>query len=272
MEKKPIIAHRGAHSFFCENTLPACAKAFELACYGVEIDLVCSADDKLLLAHDPFADKQFTLDENGKRIEDNRFDNFFELEYSDIRKLRLGEIAEKKFPGQTLCKTYFPLLTEFLLLAKRAKTLYKHDFLLCLEVKSDENQYGKFYPFPERYARLLVAELKEFSDLNIVIFSSDLLFLTELHRLKPALPLIPVADGFKDAAFFDNKMFSGFALHHKTWSKEAARILRKNEKTSFLWTVNSEEAFLALPDFRFTAAVSDFPLSYFMQPAKRISY
>jgi glycerophosphoryl diester phosphodiesterase len=272
MEKKPIIAHRGAHSFFCENTLPACAKAFELACYGVEIDIVCTADNQLILAHDPFVDKQFTLDEEGKRIENNRYDNFFALEYADIRKLRLGEIAEKKFPAQTLCKTYFPLLSEFLHLAARAKKLYKNDFLLCIEVKSDENQYGKFFPTPDTYTRLLVKELAAFSDLNIVIFSSDIFFLTELHKQQAALPLIPVADNFKDAAFFEEKMFSGFALNHQLWSKEIARILRKNGKTSYLWTINSEETFLALPDFRFTAAVSDFPLSYFLQPAKKISY
>jgi hypothetical protein len=119
---------------------------------------------------------------------------------------------------------------------------------------------------------LLVKELAAFSDLNIVIFSSDIFFLTELHKQQAALPLIPVADNFKDAAFFEEKMFSGFALNHQLWSKEIARILRKNGKTSYLWTINSEETFLALPDFRFTAAVSDFPLSYFLQPAKKISY
>lgn len=51
-----ITAHRGAHcakTFVRENTLAAFERALELGCYGIELDIHASADQILMVIHDP---------------------------------------------------------------------------------------------------------------------------------------------------------------------------------------------------------------------------
>jgi glycerophosphoryl diester phosphodiesterase len=49
-----IVAHRGAHGGdLQENTLAAFEHAFKLGCYGLELDIHATADDILVVNHDP---------------------------------------------------------------------------------------------------------------------------------------------------------------------------------------------------------------------------
>ena len=49
-----IQAHRGARLFFPENTLQAFFKAADLGVRVVELDLVVSKDNKIVVSHDPW--------------------------------------------------------------------------------------------------------------------------------------------------------------------------------------------------------------------------
>lgn len=50
-----IIAHRGAHSpsQLIENTMPAFEKAYQLGCYGIELDIHETSDGEIVVNHDP---------------------------------------------------------------------------------------------------------------------------------------------------------------------------------------------------------------------------
>lgn len=55
-EKVCLIAHRGAHSKqlgIIENTDAAFARALELGCWGIELDVHATADEVLVVNHDP---------------------------------------------------------------------------------------------------------------------------------------------------------------------------------------------------------------------------
>ncbi len=49
-----IQAHRGARSFFPENTIQAFCKAADLGVRVVELDLVVSKDHQIVVSHDPW--------------------------------------------------------------------------------------------------------------------------------------------------------------------------------------------------------------------------
>lgn len=54
--KACVIAHRGAHDnnrSIQENTFTAFNRAFELGCYGIELDVHACADEVLVVNHDP---------------------------------------------------------------------------------------------------------------------------------------------------------------------------------------------------------------------------
>ena len=52
-----VIAHRGAHDHFPENTLPAIRRAIELGCDYVEVDVRETQDGRLVLMHDSTVDR-----------------------------------------------------------------------------------------------------------------------------------------------------------------------------------------------------------------------
>lgn len=81
---KPIvvIAHRGAHEEFPENTLASFARAIELGVDYVEVDVRATKDGKLVLMHDSSAKR--TTGTDGK---------IDQMTYDEIRKLRVKPIA-----------------------------------------------------------------------------------------------------------------------------------------------------------------------------------
>ena len=52
MPRPQIFAHRGAKSVAPENTLPAFQRAVEMGVDGIELDVHCSKDGKLVVIHD----------------------------------------------------------------------------------------------------------------------------------------------------------------------------------------------------------------------------
>ena len=53
-----VIAHRGASAYAPENTLPAFLIARELGAYEVELDVMLSSDDVVMLFHDKEMDEK----------------------------------------------------------------------------------------------------------------------------------------------------------------------------------------------------------------------
>lgn len=79
-EKHPLLfAHRGASAEFPENTLPAFQRATEYGIDAFEIDVRLTADDQLVVHHDP--DVQRTTGQSGA---------IRELKLADLEKLNAG--------------------------------------------------------------------------------------------------------------------------------------------------------------------------------------
>lgn len=100
------VAHRGASARYPENTLLAFRKAIEQGVDALEIDIHCTADDELVVIHDPTLDRTTRGQGN---IRDHRL--------QEIRQLDAGQ-GEK-----------IPLLQEVIQLAREAQ------IRLCVEIK-----------------------------------------------------------------------------------------------------------------------------------------
>jgi glycerophosphoryl diester phosphodiesterase len=100
------VAHRGASAQYPENTLLAFRQAIEQGVDALEIDIHCTADDELIVMHDPALER--TTDGHG---------NIRDHSWQEIRQLNAGQ-------GETV-----PLLTEVIQLARQAQVR------LCVEVK-----------------------------------------------------------------------------------------------------------------------------------------
>ena len=52
MQRPQIFAHRGAKAVTPENTLPAFQRALDMGVAGIELDVHCSKDGRLVVIHD----------------------------------------------------------------------------------------------------------------------------------------------------------------------------------------------------------------------------
>lgn len=60
MRSPQIFAHRGAKAVAPENTMPAFARALEMGVAGIELDIHCSKDGKLVVIHDEALERTTT--------------------------------------------------------------------------------------------------------------------------------------------------------------------------------------------------------------------
>ena len=70
-----IQGHRGCRGLLPENALPAFKKAIELGVHTLEMDVVISKDNKVIVSHEPFMSRRICLKPSGEEIpESERYD------------------------------------------------------------------------------------------------------------------------------------------------------------------------------------------------------
>jgi glycerophosphoryl diester phosphodiesterase len=204
----PVIAHRGAFkkNNLPENSIAALKEAIRLNCTGSEFDVRMSADDSLIINHDPHYHQ-------------------LEIEKTNYKELTVYKLSN----GETL-----PSLREYLLAGLQNN---KHTRLV-LEIKpSATKERGK--EIAEKVLKL-VRELK--AEAMIVYISFDYDILKKLLEIDTRLstqylngdiaPEQLKRDGIKGADY----NFSVFQKHPE-WITSA----KKNGIALNAWTVNAEK-------------------------------
>lgn len=107
MNKKIVIAHRGASGYLPEHTLEAKAIAYAMGIDYIEQDLVLSKDDVPIVIHDIYLDDVTDVAEkfpNRKRI-DNRF-YVIDFTYKELKTLKVTERFNPKTGNQVYPNRY----------------------------------------------------------------------------------------------------------------------------------------------------------------------
>src|SRR3954453_18671997 len=63
-----IEGHRGARGLVPENTIQSFLKALEFGVNTLELDVIVSKDNQLVVSHEPWFSSVISLDQNGKPI------------------------------------------------------------------------------------------------------------------------------------------------------------------------------------------------------------
>ena len=188
-----IHAHRGARSFFPENTLPAFLKAVELGVDAIELDLCVSQDRKLVVSHDPFMAPGRCIDPAGFPVAAGDRDRYrlYGMTFADIVRFDCG-LVSGDFPGQRRVRAHKPRLEEvFGAVEDRLSEMNRpKDVRYNLEVKSWARGDGVLHPEPEEYAGLVCASLERAGvAARALVQSFDTRILREVSRIAPDLAL-----------------------------------------------------------------------------------
>lgn len=175
-----IQGHRGARGQFPENTLPGFMAAIEGGVDTLELDLLMTADNKIVIYHDFALNPQLCTHLNGRPLRGSPM--VAELKLAEIKKIDCGSKQNPLFPKQLALKgVQIPTLKEFLHMI-RTQPLAQN-VKLNLEIKI--NPYSTAaHPSRAFVAQKILAEVKASGLEDRVLFSSfDLEVLKEMRKL-----------------------------------------------------------------------------------------
>ncbi len=154
-----IFGHRGASKYAPENTLSSFKSAFEQGASAIELDVMLSADEELIIIHDSVVDRTT-----------NGFGKVNELSLDSLKKLDAGIKFSAKFKGEKI-----PTLEDVF-------NLTMGKYLINIELK---NYHAPGDRLVEKVYDLVVKRKMN----NSVIFSSFLPGnIIKIRRLLPGVP------------------------------------------------------------------------------------
>ena len=99
-----VYGHRGARGLFAENTLPGFTAAIGLGLRHIELDVTLTADDVVVVTHDPCLNPALTRDRGGTWLVEAgppiRQLSFAALRDYDVGRIRPGSDEAARFPAQ----------------------------------------------------------------------------------------------------------------------------------------------------------------------------
>lgn len=161
MHALEIYAHRGFAAFWPENTLLSYEKSLELGVDSLDIDIALTKDNIVVGSHDPFLNKDITLDNNGNWLSNNKIQindlTFAELQTYKVGKVRPNSKYAKDFPlRNNLDNITAPSLEQVIDLIK-TKGNTKHK--LQIEIKTNPKKHNQAYI--EKFVRAIISTLEK---------------------------------------------------------------------------------------------------------------
>lgn len=156
-----LQGHRGARGLAPENTLPAFAKALSLGVDVLELDTAVTADDQVIVSHDPALNPNITRAPDGAFLEATgpviAATPLAELLRYDVGRLKPGTRYAQTYPDQVAADgTRLPRLAEvFALVAKAGNAKVRFN----IEIKTDPRR-PELTRTPDAFADRLVAEIR----------------------------------------------------------------------------------------------------------------
>jgi glycerophosphoryl diester phosphodiesterase len=261
-----IQGHRGARGLMPENTIPAFLKALELGVDTLEMDVVVSKDNQLVVSHEPFFSTEISLDKSASPIptEKQKEYNLFKMNYSDIKSFDVGSLGNKRFPEQRKMKTFKPLLRD--VFKETQKYIRKNGLkptIYNIETKSTAQGDDIFHPQPSVFARLLYDEIvKNKMQKRVTIQSFDVRTLQEFKKFPVKLPLVLLVEN--NDAVEKNVAKLGFqpdiySPHFSLVDEATVKYCHQRGIKIVPWTVNEISDFERMKKFDLDGIITDYP-------------
>lgn len=268
-QKFMLIGHQGARGIMPENTIPGMIKALDLDVNVLNMGVVISKDEQVVLSHEPYFNNEISTRPDGKPItfKDEKTYNMFKMNYAEIKKFDVGSKVHKRFPGQMKLNIYKPLLEEvidsveaYVKVNKLAKPIYNIETSLIR--KGD----GVFQPdasvFIERIMDIVKA--KKLTK-RVVIQSIDLRPLQYLHEHYPSIKTSLMVDEKQD--FEDGIKALGFTpTYYSPYFVLVGKGLVDRCHAAGVkiipWTVNTAKDMRYLINLGVDGLITDYPNQY----------
>lgn len=262
-----VIGHRGNVSLYPENTIEGFLSLINIGADALELDLVISADKRVVTSHEPFMSAEYMLKPDGGRIEKSEEKNYllYNMSYDSIKSFKIGTLRNSsKFPQQQSISAHKPLLDEiFSTMEKALKEKKAGAFNYYLEIKSAPAEYEISQPHPQEFVDLVMQIVKQHKlEKQVIIksFDAQILFETQIRNSKMPVSYLlfksPVEESLKHLNFKPDIVSPHYKL--LTSSEKVTYLQQQNIKV-IPWTVNAQQDILKMIKMGVDGLISNYP-------------
>lgn len=207
--RNKVVAHRGVwkHQGVMQNSLRSFQNAVELGCQGSEMDVWLTADNKVVLSHDP---------------------HVYGIEVENTSLLQLfQQTIHKKDP--------VPSLQELLLVAKAQNTTHP-----VIEIKDSQKGLARTLQLTDSVVSI-VHRMKMQGYVQYISFNYEVL--KRIRALDPTAKTFYLMEGKKDLDELVNDRISGIDYSYYAYRQDKDLVHKAKEAglLTNVWTVNNAE-------------------------------
>jgi glycerophosphoryl diester phosphodiesterase len=259
--------HRGARGLAPENAIPAFLTALSFAkITTLELDVVISADGKVVVSHEPWLNAKICLDAKGHALNEKKKEevNLYKMDYKEIIKCDCGSRGNPSFPEQKAIFAYKPLLSDVVNEVRQyVKKVGKSMPQFNIEIKSGPSSDGIFTPEVNVFAEIVRKEIKKLKIQDISsIQSFDPRALRYLHEKDKELVLVYLVEKVEDVKQQIDLLGFTPAIYSPYFEKVTSATVDQCHKMGMKivpWTVNDTEQMKKLILLGVDGIITDYP-------------
>ncbi len=261
-----LQGHRGCRGLMPENTIPAFIKAVDLGVNTIEMDVVITSDNQVVVSHEPYMLSVTCLDSTGEAIPKDKEKDYriYGMTMAEVRKFDCGSKLNPGFPDQVKMKVTKPLLSEvFAAVEEYLKLKGLPPVQYNIEIKSDASADGVFQPKPDVFVDLMMGVITESgTGANCIIQSFDLRPLKVMHQKYPEIKTailianIKSIEGNLEVLGYVPEVYSP---NYLLMNKKAVRQAHQYGMKIIPWTVNKHSDMLKMKNLGVDGLITDYP-------------
>lgn len=267
-ENFDIQGHRGCRGLYPENSIPAFLHAIELGVTTLELDVVISKDQQVLVSHEPWISPVICKAPDGSELDeslDHSALNIYQMNYSEIAQYDCGSKQVEAFPDQKKLAVSKPLLSEVIdsveaFLESRGETIFYN-----IETKSQLERDNLYHPPPNEFVSLLLEVIQQKGiQERVIIQSFDPRTIQAIHTQAPAISTALLIGGEQGSDVSAHLGDLGYtpAIYSPYWKLvDSAMVADLHERKVKIipWTVNTKTDMNSVLELGVDGIISDYP-------------
>lgn len=269
-QKFDIQGHRGCRGLMPENSIPGFIKAIDLGVTTIEMDVVVSADGKIVVSHDPYFNSKICVNELGLPIskKEEKEISLYWLDYEDIKMFDCGVIGNPDFSEQKKISVEKPLLCDVIKQCEEhVKKSGREPISYNIELKSTPSGDNVHHPEPELFTRLVHDGIEDLIPHERVIIQSFDARILQFWRMKyPDYQISYLTSSYKTPEkVIEHLGFKPdiFSPNFKRLDKSSINLWQDQSIKVIPWTVNEVSDMKKLINLGVDGIITDYPNRYF---------
>lgn len=267
-----LQGHRGCRGLMPENTIAAMLHAIDLGVNTLEMDVVITQDNGVILSHESYFNHEISTKANGQYVDSSEEKNLniYKMSYATVKTYDVGLKPHPRFLQQQKMAAIKPLLFDVIDAVNnhcKSKNIV-NNIKYNIEIKSTPQTDRLFHPLVAEYCERVMTVLKNKQLLTKTrIQSFDTRVLQYLHNKYPNLSVAYLYEGDKQISVATRIQNLGFTptIYSPHYSHVDANLIQychTNNIKVIPWTVNNLSTMQSLKNLGVDGLISDYPNLY----------